>query len=116
MLKALKSSMILKHVKGHQDKMGTLLDNEATLNIAAHNTATASLKLNNKTKLTLPETKVIVKIDNRTVTEHVTNFGDPITACDVINYLVSVSEVVFTVHKYFKEIYSFNNQLVDQIW
>jgi hypothetical protein len=63
-LKALKSSISFKHIKG------TLVDNEATLNIAAHNAATASLKLNNKNKLILTEAKVRVKIYNKTVTAH----------------------------------------------
>jgi hypothetical protein len=61
-LQALQSSITLKHVKGHQDKRVTLLDNEETLKIAAHNAATVSLKLTIKNTLILPETKVVVKI------------------------------------------------------
>jgi hypothetical protein len=56
-LKALKVDIEMKHVKGHQDKNGDQLDSEATLNVAAHIAATASLKLPSHNILKLPETK-----------------------------------------------------------
>jgi hypothetical protein len=102
-LRALKVNIEMKHVKGHQDKNGAQLDNEATLNVAAHNAATASLKLPRHNSLKLPETKANLSIDNKMVTAHATK-----------NLRYAFHSI--RVRKYFQDTNTYNNKLMDQIW
>jgi hypothetical protein len=59
-----------KHVKGHQDRNGTTLNEEAMANIYAHNMATEGLTLPQRKQFTLPGLLATLQVENKMITAH----------------------------------------------